>query len=174
MPLRRQRVLVLRTSRFAGIAVAYARRRWPEAEVRMLYQRGAEADVRAAGLEPTPSDAVPAGARITPLTLLREPAGRRAVVWRPDAVVLQWWNPHGRGHEAADRAALVLRRGGFHAVFEDGTGVTVPASTRILKPLLPLWRVIRGTLLVMAIGVGTIAAWPVIAWSDWRRRARTA
>lgn len=174
MPSRRRRVLVLRTSRFAGVAVAYARRCWPDADVRVLYQRGAEAEVRAAGLDPTPSDAVSAGARITPWTLLREPAGRRAFVWRPDVVVLQWWNPLGRGHETAGLAALVLGRCGFHAVFADGTGVFVPVSQRLLEPLRPLWTVIRGTLLVAAIGVGTVAVWPVIAWNDWRRRARTA
>lgn len=168
-----RRVMVLRTSRFAGAAAAYARRGWPDAEIRVLYQRGAEEELRAAGVDPSPSDALGAGARITPRTLLMERAGRRALRWRPDVVVIQWWNPVGRGHEAADIAALMIGGRGFHAVFEDGGAVWVPAGPRLVRPLLPLWAIARGALLVGALTAGTLAAWPLITWTDWRTRIRT-
>lgn len=77
----------------------------------------------------------PEGVRITIGSLLTSRWGWRALAWKPDAVVVQWGNPMGRGHEAADRAAMVLQPRGFHVVMEDGRRMWVPARQRLLRPL---------------------------------------
>lgn len=141
-----RRVLVLRTSRFAGTAIEWATATWPGAAVEVL---------------------APEGAHITLTSVLTSAWGRHALLWRPDAVVVQWWNPAGRGHEAVDRAALLLQPRGFHVVMEDGGHAWVPATRRLARPLRQAGRRLFGVALVAAVMLTTAALW-VPTW--WRRR----
>lgn len=93
------------------------------------------------------------------------------MAWQPDHVVIQWWNPQGRGHERVDWAALLLGRGGFHVVFEDATLVRVHTTSRVLRPLRPAWRAVRGVLVIGAVALATALAWPASFWHDWRSGA---
>ncbi len=168
------RVLVLRTSRFVGLAVAMAQARWPGADIRVLHQAGTEAELRAAGVEPDPRLTMPRGRRITAASVLASPWGRFARSWHPDHVVVQWWNRDGRGHEAVDLAALLLQPRGFHVVFDDGVVWDEPRSARLGRPFRQAWYVVRGVLIVVAIAAATACVWPAAAWFECRERRRLA
>jgi len=147
----RPRVLVLRTSRFAGVAVDRVTADWPGAEVVLV---------------------APEGVRITISSLLTSTWGWQALSWRPDIVVVQWWNQLGRGHEAVDRAALLLQPRGFHVVMEDGGRVWVPAGQRLMRPLRVLARRLFGVAVIAGVMVATVVLWLPTVWRQRRERQR--
>jgi len=147
----RPRVLVLRTSRFVGTATEWAQATWPGADVMLV---------------------APEGVRITIGSVLTSAWGRRALRWRPDAVVVQWWNPAGRGHEAADLAALLLQPRGFHVVMADGGHAWVSASYRLWRPIRLAGRRLFGVGLVMVMLLATAVLWLPTWWRQRRERLR--
>jgi hypothetical protein len=174
VPTSRRRVLILRTSRFVGMAVACARAAWPTAEVRVLYQSGAEAELRSAGIDPDIRFALPRGSRITLTSLLTSRWGWRLLWWRPDEILVQWWNPVGDGHQAVDRAALMLQPRGFHVVQNDGTRIWMPVGRRLARPFRALGRRLASVLIVVAIAGTSAALWPMAVWLAGRERRRLA
>lgn len=162
------RIVVLRTSRFLGAAVGAVNHRWPGCELRVVYQQGSEAEVRAAGLEPDAGLCVPAG-RLSLWRFLRQPAFVTLAAWRPDVVVLQWWNSRGDGHASADRVALALMPGTIAAVLEDGRWQTMSWASRATRGIR---RTVVSVLLIGVVAVLTCAAWPSYAWSAWSERRR--
>lgn len=169
-----RRVAVLRTSRFVGVALAFVRTRWPDADIRVVYQTGAETELRASGVTPDPVFALRAGARITAASLLRSGWGWQLLRWRPHEVVVQWWHPSGDGHEGVDRAALLLHPSGFHAVLEDGSWIRTTAVERLTHSWVSAWRLLRGGLIVLIVAMASAATWPAAAWFDWRDRRRVS
>lgn len=166
------RVLVLRTSRFVTTAIARVRRDWPAATLCVIHQAGSEAELDEAGIPATARIQIPAGTRITVGSVLASSWGWRARQWRPDAVVLQWWNPSGRGHEAVDRAALLLQPCGFHVVLEGGECVWVSWKRRVWRPIAVAGRRLLGVTLIAAVAVLSVALWPVTLWHQGRERRR--
>lgn len=166
------RVLVLRTSRFAATAIARVRHDWPDARLAVVHQAGTEAELEAAGIAANARIQTPAGTRITPATLLTSSWGWRALRWRPDVVVVQWWHPAGRGHEAVDRAALLLQPGGFHVVLEDGRRLWVSRWRRLGRPVAILGRRLAGLGVIAAVAMLTVALWPATLWRQRRERRR--
>ncbi len=130
---REPRVLVVRVSRFPGVALSVANAAWPQGEHRLV--------------------SVPAGARLTPWTLCTEAWGREMLTWRPDVVVTQWWNEHGDGHAAVDAALLLMQPRGFHVVFDDGSAQWVSGRRRVSMALQRQRRTIRNVAIVVAIAV---------------------
>ncbi len=169
-PTRTRRVVVLRTSRFLRTAVDAVRERWPGCDIRVVYQRGADADVRAAGVEPEPVLRIDAP-RLTASAFLGTRAFRRVLAWHPDAVVLQWWNPRGDGHAAADRAALLLLAPRLVAVLDDGSVVPTTWAARARRPAV---RFLRGTALIACVLAVAVATAPAYVWSTRRERRRLA
>lgn len=166
------RVLVVRTSRFARTAITCAMGEWPGASLRVIHQAGTGAELDAAGVSTAARIVVPAGTRITVASLLTSSWGWRALSWRPDAVVVQWWNPAGHGHEAVDRAALLLQPRGFHVVMEDGRRAWVPAGRRLMRPVRVFARRLVGLVLVVVVLVASAALWAPTAWRRRRERVR--
>lgn len=166
------RVLVLRTSRFLSTAVSRVRRDWPDASLCVVHQAGTEAELETAGIAADARIPVPVGTRLTIGALLTSTWGWRALQWRPDAVVLQWWNPVGQGHEAADRAALLLQPRGFYAVLEDGQRLWVPGGRRLWRPVATLGRRLVGAALVVVVAVLAVTLWPATCWHQRRERRR--
>lgn len=150
---RKPRLLVARVSRFAEAAQALAVETWPDAERRLL--------------------SMPAGTRLTPVSLFTTAAGRRALAWRPDIVVTQWWNDAGDGHAAVDAALLLVQPRGFHVVFEDGSARWVGGVSRIARA----WRrrvwTIRNVAIVAALACATPVAWLAQFGADRLRAERT-
>jgi hypothetical protein len=140
---------------------------WPQARVLLACQAGAEQE---SGWRDEDLITLPAGTRITVTSLLFSRWGWRVLRWRPDAVVIQWWHPAGHGHEAVDRAALLLQPRGFHVVTADGRRQWVPIGRRLARPIGLAARRLAGAGVVIAIGVAA----PMLAVSAWwlRRRER--
>lgn len=161
------RVLVIRTSRFVSTAVSEVRRQWPAATLRVLHQAGSERELVDCGVEPEGSLRLPATSRLDVWSAIASRPFWRLLWWRPDHVVLQWWNPDGIGHEAADRAALLLNVAGFHVVLEDGSRFFV-SMAKTLRRTFARW--LRGALLVTAGGAAVVLATP--GWWIARRRER--
>ncbi len=166
------RVLVLRTSRFVVAAIARVRRDWPAATLCVIHQAGSEAELDEAGIPASGRIQLPAGTRITAGSVLASSWGRRARQWRPDAVVLQWWTPSGRGHEAVDRAALLLQPRGFHVVLDGGERVWVSWKGRVWRPIAVAGRRVLGITLIAAVAVLSVALWPATVWYQSRERRR--
>jgi hypothetical protein len=158
---------VVRSSRFAGVAVGEVRRRWPESDIRVVYQPGSEAEVQGWGLVPEASLCV--GGRLRLLTFATSDACAILRAWKPDDVVFQWWREDGRGHEAADAVALALGQRQLQAVLEDGRWVTMSVRAVPQRWLRLQLRRLRGLALVALIAVACAASWPAYAWS--RRRS---
>jgi hypothetical protein len=152
VPPHRRGVLVLRTSRFVDVAVHAARVRWPGVDLRVEGRNGP----------------------ITPAGIVTSRWGWRLLAWRPCAVVLQWWNPDGYGHEAATWAALLIAPRRVYAVLADGTWIRVTAARRAMHACRPAWRGLRGALLVTMIAMASAAAWPAAVWFRRRKRRRFA
>lgn len=158
------RVLILRTSRFMGLAVEWARREWPGATIRVVHQPGTEDELRAAGIGVTDRIRMRPHDRITALALWSSRWGWAAWWWRPDHVVVQWWNIDGRGHAAADRAALLLQSRGFHVVMEDRSSQWMPRSRWQSRASSLVSRRCAGAAMVIGIVIATVVLWPITAW----------
>jgi len=152
VPRPRRRVLILRTSRFADVAVERARARWPGAELRVASRDG----------------------RITPASIVGSRWGWRLVASRPTDVVLQWWDAEGRGHEAATWAALLLWSRGCHAVLADGAWIEISQAGPLGRALALAWYVLRGAIFASVIAIASAAVWPAATWLRWRERRRLA
>lgn len=162
------RVLVLRTSRFVGTAIGRVTTEWPGADLLVVHQAGTGAELDAAVVDAPERLAIPAGTRVSILSVLTSAWGWRTLRWRPDAVVLQWWTAAGEGHEAVDYAALLMQRRGFHVVMADGSLRWVPAGERVRRTLRKAVRRVLGAAVVIAILVVT----PLLAPSAWWFRRR--
>ena len=147
----KSRVLVIKTSRFSDRAVHYAGRRWPGADVRVLST---------------------AGTRMTLGRLITSPWGWRALAWRPDAVVLQWWHPRGRGHEAANIAALAIAPAGFHAFLEDGSVLWISGRDWVVASMRHVARRLAGLAIVFTIAGANVALTPIASWRRWSEQRR--
>src|SRR5688572_16879852 len=103
-----RRILILRTSRFVGDAIAWARVTWPNAQLRVAHQPGdaVEQELERTGIGVGDRLDMGASGPVSARSLLCSRWGWRALLWRPNAVVIQWWNTSGEGHERTDLAAL--------------------------------------------------------------------
>jgi hypothetical protein len=153
-----RRVLIIRSSRFLERAISESRRRWPDAEIRVLYQAGSEPDVEASGLTPDPRLRVQGWLRLSRFAL-SQPCWR-LVSWKADAVVLQWWSTTGKEHAAANRIALLLGRSGYHAVLADGTWVERTVGAHVLASLRRIALRGVGVVLILIIVISSLLAWP--------------
>jgi hypothetical protein len=171
-PQRHARVLVLRSSRFVAAAIDAARRRWPDAEIRVAYQAGSGAEIEQGGLSPEPGLALAPGRRLGLWTVLTSRVGWRLLAWNPDEVVLQWWYEDGVGHRAVERAALLLQPRGFHAVLADGRWFTVAGAECISRFLRTGLGRILGAAIVLVVTLSSATLWPASAWFGYRERRR--
>lgn len=166
------RVLVLRTSRFAPLAILGARNRWPGAELRVVYQPGAETELRAAGVAPEPSLRMRRGGRVTLPGLLLSRWGWQVLRWRPNQIVVQWRQADGDGHGGIDPVLALLRPQACHAVLASSTWMLIQPWHRMGRRTVTCWYVVRGTLLVSGVVLATALTWPAAVFFRVRARGR--
>lgn len=126
-----ERILLFRSGRHLGVALAALRRESPGCDITVVTTPAGASALDEAG--------VPANRRVlferTPLfqPLAFASSGAARVLWRRfDRVCVLWSNPNGAGHSNVDRTALLVSPSGFTAVTADGQLV-----------LRPTWPVIR-------------------------------
>lgn len=159
---RPDRILVLRTGRHLGVAVAALGARWPGCEIAVVGTPGSEAAIAQAGVLPAHTFVYDAAPTFQPAAFRFSRAARAAQRWGFDRVAVLWNDPSGSGQGNVDRTAFWLAPRGFVAVTPDGRMVD-----RSLWP--HVWRQTRRT-------VVSLAAAPVLGllfvpgWLAGRRR----
>lgn len=180
------KVVVLRSSRFHGAAIAACRHRWPGADLRVVCQPGSEQECRAAGVSNAAIWVYDEQPSFRPWAFARSKAGRAIRRLRPDVVVIQWDSRNGPVRGPLGLAALMARPSGVHVFRQDGSwaayGLRDWAVTTwrrfVGRHLTPRWQAITrrvpGVLLVPAVAVATVCATPAWLVSRSRERRRMA
>jgi hypothetical protein len=173
------KVVVLRSSRFHGAAIAACRHRWPGADLRVVCQPGSEHECRAAGVSNAAIWVYHEQPSFRPWAFARSKAGLAIRRLRPDVVVIQWDSRNGPVRGPLGLTALLARPSGVHVFRQDGTWATCGVADWVAATWGgTLWQTITrhapGLLLVPAVAVATVCATPAWLVSRSRERRRMA
>jgi hypothetical protein len=117
---RPDRILLLRTGRHLGVALAALGARWPGCEIAVVGTPGSEPAIAAAGVPPALTFVYDAAPTFQPRAFWSSRAARAARRRGFDRVAVLWNDPAGSGQGNVDRTAFWLAPRGFVAVTPDG------------------------------------------------------
>ena len=121
MASRPERVVLIRSSRHLGTALAALRTASPGCQVTVVATPGTGGAVAQAGVHASDILIYRTRSQFDAWPLLR--SGIPVALWRRgyDRVAVLWQDPDGTDHANVDRAAILLSPSGFDAITPDGT-----------------------------------------------------
>lgn len=161
---RPERILLFRSGRHLGVALAALSARSPACEVTVV--------TTPAGLVALDAASIPADRRIVydrtpffqPWPFLRSVGARHALWKRFDRVCVLWTHPSGVGHGNVDRTAMLVSPRGFTAITADGMLIERRTLSAVRHELVRASRSI-----VLLAGLGLLVWLPSHALRPFRR-----
>lgn len=120
MPVRPERVLLLRSGRHLQTALDALVRELPGSEITVLATASGASALEDARIPPARRLVYDRTPFFRPWRVLFSPAGFAVLRGRFDRVCVLWTDPEGAGHGNVDRTALLLSPRGFTAITPDG------------------------------------------------------
>ncbi len=147
-----ERVVLIRSGRHVGVAIAALRAAYPGCQVTIVTTPAAEASLRQAGVPESDLLIYRTRPQFDAWPFLRSRVPLRLWLRGYDRVAVLWQDPSGADRANVDRTALLLSPRGFEAITPDGTLIRRDTASLVTRELRTALRSMAA-LTVMAIGL---------------------